>query len=109
MAEAPNPAARVGPADQAIVHLTAFLALEGERDATWEAFRRELEQVLPRANRAVPAIGRLAALAEGIVRPANRGELVAACERVLRDIAAYHKARAAAALEAMRTGEGGTP
>lgn len=99
MAEAPHPAARAGPADEALLHLVAFLALEGQRDATWEAFRRELEKVLPRANRQIPAIGRLTALAAGLTAPANRGEMGATCQRIVREIVAYHKARAASAID----------
>lgn len=95
-------ARRISPADQALLHLAAYLALETARDATWEAFRAELADLLPRVNRGVPVIDRLAGLAAKLAAPQNRGSMLSDCERIKREITEYHKAKAASAIAALR-------
>lgn len=94
---------RLTLADMALVHTVAFLALEFTMDGTWEAFRRELDDLLPRVNRSLPMLDRLVVLAERLIEPKNRAAVTFIKDEIRAEIAAYHKAKAAAAIDALKT------
>lgn len=97
-----DPARRLTIADQALIHTAAAIALDGVIDFDRAFWRRELAEILPRVNRGIPALERLAAecdrlvaddggAAEGFIRTA-----------IAREVQTYHKFKAAGALDRLR-------
>lgn len=99
---------RLSLADQALIHLMGYLGLEIIQDATWDTFRACLPEVLAQANRGIPVIEHLAALGDRMVVPQNRADLSMALEDARRQLRDYHKAKAARAIDALRTATGET-
>jgi len=99
MADAPQ---KLSLADHAVIHLTAYLAMEWPNPTT-AAFQRELVDVLPLANRAIPTVAAFALVADKIVSAVpGSAEASFARDRGARAAVAFHQARAAAAIDALR-------
>ncbi len=97
-----DPARRLTIADQALIHTAAAIALDGVIDFDRAFWRRELAEILPRVNRGIPALDRLAEECARLV--ADDGGPAESFIRtaIAREVQAYHKLKAAAALEALR-------
>lgn len=91
-------------ADHAVIHLTAYLAAEWPQE-TWDAFKVELAEILPRANRAIPVVAAMAAVADLIVTVKTRSDLVGPRYQGWRATVGFHQSRAVAAIEALRAAD----
>lgn len=95
--------AKLNLADQALIHLVGYLALEPQSHETWEALLRELSDVLPRVTRSIPKVAEMAVAAEAILIAQGERARTAARQKALPAVASFHRARAAAAIEALRS------
>lgn len=95
-------ARRLTVADQALIHIAAAIALDGVIDFDRAFWRGELAEILPRVNRGIPAIERLAGECARLVADAGGAAESFIRHAIGREVQAYHKFKAAGALEVLR-------